>query len=677
MFSEVNTEKPTFVKNGIRNLFATLDKAVYMLLGITYQIFFNIASAEIFSSGTITKFAQRIQLIIGVFVMFQLVMTIIRGIINPDSFTDSKSGAGNIVFRIATALVMLTLVIPFNLASVNNEFERKVSNNGLLFGTLYSLQYRILNNNTIGKLIMGTSEDSNYITSSDDSDLVKTSNRFVSSILKGFYRVNLVEDYKTEAGKEPAQIAKNRMCNNDSEFNKAFEKYIKDDVKPNDVIDTVDVKCGFASGKRYGFNYMPLVSLVIGILFTIIILSFCIDIATRAIKLGILQLLAPIPIISYMDPKGGKDGAFNSWIKMVVSTYLDLFVRVASVYLAIFIIQEMLDNRISMVKGGIIGVFTRIFIYVALFYFAKEAPKFIKQVLGIKDDGGGMFSGLGKVTGLGAVGAGVISGGISSGVANRSIIRGFGGAVSGGFNAGKELWNQKTPDSKALMNRVRANNAKNYANAADESTAKGRFIAGMQSNLGLKNKSQKLDDKIKYYGAATSAWKRINTALDSDDNKIRYAGPDVVDSNGNVLFQSGTNYSIKDAKDTLERMRQSGQYDESTLKSMEDAHKSLQKARFDDIRARGHNGQQLYGTEAQIYQGAQTIYEIGKKYSTDDDQVFAAYQNVNNVADPNLSMGPDFKGAAYNADRQVEAIKSSTEYAQAKADAQRVEESKK
>lgn len=676
MFSEVNPEKATFVKNGIRNLFAALDKAVYGLLGIAYQIFFNVASADIFSSGTITQFAQRIQLIIGVFVMFQLVMTIIRGIINPDTFTDSKSGAGNIVFRIATALVMLTLVVPINLNTVSNEYERKVSNSGLLFGTLYSLQYRILKNNTIGKLVMGETEQggNNYVVDNDDKDLARMSNRFVTSILRGFYRINLAENYKEVDGKEPAMIASNRMCDI---YDEDLQKYLSDDATISDIVDSVDIKCAKGLEKRYAFNYMPLVSLIIGILFTLIMLSFCVDVATRTIKLGMLQLIAPLPIISYMDPKGGKDGAFSAWIKLVISTYVDLFIRIASIYFAIFVIQEMLENGISMVRGGIIGIFTRMAIYVGLFYFAKEAPKFIKQALGIKDDGGGLFSGFSKVAGLGAVGAGVISGGISSGVANRSIIRGFGGAVSGGFNAGKELWNQKTPDSKALMNRVRANNARNYANAADESTAKGRFFAGMQSNLGLKNKSQKLDDKIKYYGAATSAWKRINTALDSDDNKIRYAGPDVVDSNGNVLFQSGRNYSIKDAKDTLERMRQSGQYDESTLKSMENAHKSLQKARFDDIRARGHNGQQLYGTEAQIYQGAQTIYEIGKKYSTDDDQVFAAYQNVNNVADPNLSMGPDFKGAAYNADRQAEAIKSSAEYAQAKADAQRVEESKK
>ena len=48
-----------------------------------------------------------------------------------------------------------------------------------------------------------------------------------------------------------------------------------------------------------------------------------------------------------MDPKGSKDSAFNSWVKTLTSTYLDLFIRLAAVYFAIFLIQDMIVIAIN------------------------------------------------------------------------------------------------------------------------------------------------------------------------------------------------------------------------------------------------------------------------------------------------------------------------------------------
>ena len=75
------------------------------------------------------------------------------------------------------------------------------------------------------------------------------------------------------------------------------------------------------------------------IIMALIITGFTIDIAVRAIKLAVLRLVAPVPIISYINPPKQGGGAFDNWVKSLISTYVDLFVRIAIVYFGLFLIQ--------------------------------------------------------------------------------------------------------------------------------------------------------------------------------------------------------------------------------------------------------------------------------------------------------------------------------------------------
>lgn len=430
---ETNMEAANVSNDIIRSLFATLDRPAYWLLGLVYQLFFNVASADLFSNGTIMSFYKRIQLIIGVFMMFQLAMTILKGIMNPDSFTDSKNGAANLVKRVAISLILLTVLVPVNIPGAQNEWERQLNNNGLLFGALYSLQHRILNNNTLGRLILGTTDSAESFTSSDandkDSSLAKSSRIFTSTILKGFYRINLLPEEdrpKHEEGKDDAIFNDNRVCKDiDEELLKAYSRL---DAEPSEIISMVKATCEdddaevkglwkavsvfapkLAGKNKYIFAYMPLVSAIVPFIFVFILLSFTVDVAVRAVKLAVLRLIAPIPIISYMDPKGSKDSSFNSWVKTLTSTYLDLFIRLAVIYFIIYLIQDMIVNGIVInVGSGVLGILSMIIIWIGLFIFAKQAPKFIKQVLGMKDDGGKIFGNLGAALGLGAAAVGSV-----------------------------------------------------------------------------------------------------------------------------------------------------------------------------------------------------------------------------------------------------------------------------
>ena len=53
---ESNVEAASVISDIVRTIFSFLDRPAYWLLGIMYQLFFNVASADLFSNDTIMKF---------------------------------------------------------------------------------------------------------------------------------------------------------------------------------------------------------------------------------------------------------------------------------------------------------------------------------------------------------------------------------------------------------------------------------------------------------------------------------------------------------------------------------------------------------------------------------------------------------------------------------------------
>lgn len=396
-----------------------MNWGIYVLLAVMYQVFFNVSSAQLFESETIKNFYARFQLIIGVFMVFKLAVSILQGIMDPDKFMNPKEGFGNFITRVVISLALLTVIVPINVPDVENanSFEKYLNNDGLLFGTLYSLQDRILSSNTLGRLILGTtdnatlSEEENSGKTEEEiqkEKLAKSSRIFTSTILKAFLKINLLPPEVREDDDDTKR--ENWYCgtNLGDTGDAAVEAYQRLDVDPTTLLswDVLTADCevnesafdyiqnaaswipifgGFIENTRYVFAFNWLISAIVGIVFLVILVGFTIDIAIRSIKLAILRLLAPIPIISYIEPKSSKDGMFASWVKALTSTYLDLFLRLAIVYFVIFLIQDMIENGIVITEvGGLVGAFSFVFIMLGLFFFAKMAPKFIKDILGLK-----------------------------------------------------------------------------------------------------------------------------------------------------------------------------------------------------------------------------------------------------------------------------------------------------
>lgn len=371
------------VDRTIRTIFATLDSVFFFILRGVYQVFFNVSTAEILSNELIRDFYYRCQLVIGVFMLFKLSVTILEGIMDPARITDKKAGAGKIISRIITSLVILALITPINIPNPQNEWEKQVNNNGLLFGALYSLQERILSNNTIGKLVLGTADGIDDATAQGQT-LAEDADEFAVNILRGFLRINVKQDSQVETGKDPEVNRDNWIC---SDIPDDQIKTIQTGPT-EEMLKLVNEDC--SAGFR--FAYLPLIGGIVALVISVVLILYTIDVAIRALKLAILRLIAPIPIISHMSisAKEGKgEDAFSSWVRSLTSTYLELFIRLAIMYFVIYLIHDMIENGIVINTGtGIVGILSFIFIVIGIFIFARQAPKFIENSLGMKGSAG-------------------------------------------------------------------------------------------------------------------------------------------------------------------------------------------------------------------------------------------------------------------------------------------------
>ena len=551
--------EPGVVGNLIRSLGSALNFCVYFLLGLMYQIFFNVASAQLFESETIKNFYGRVQLIIGVFMVFKLAITILQGIMDPEKFMGNKEGFGSIITRVVVALIMLAVIVPINIPDVENanSYEKYLNNNGLLFGTLYSLQDRILSGNTLGRLILGTTDsaDNPDETQLQQEKLEQSANIFTSTILKGFLRINMLPEEERASDNETK--SENWYCPEDKltdDHITAINAYNQLDISPAALLSDayVKAKCNLnlashipvvnliAGKSKYVFAFNWIVALIVGAIFLVLLVAFTIDIAIRSIKLAILRLLAPIPIISYIEPKSAKDGMFASWVKALTSTYLDLFLRLAIVYFVIFIIQDMMVNGIIIDQaGGMVGIISCIFIWIGLFFFARMAPKFIKDALGLKGPG---MSNLGLSGVLGGAATFVGGGGVKGAMAGAlsSMNAGAMAAAQGkqappAWQTGADLAAQiRTGDPKAKGGLI---NSLNDRLMRDAGINRARKLYGVTANgvKQAKNNMFKAQDQASelqdYYNRLTQG----NLTKEEMD-QVAMAGGLTVDSQGNQVI---------------------------------------------------------------------------------------------------------------------------------------------
>ena len=201
----------------------------------------------------------------------------------------------------------------------------------------------------------------------------------------------------------------------------------------------VDEQVDLSSGEDVQVTYYVLISTAAGVFMCYMILSFTIDLGVRVFKFAFCQLLAPIPIIMRAMP--GKKGVFDKWLKLTLTVFFEVFVRVAVMYLAVYFIRSIYLNWRMENFSGIQGKLALAIIIMGIFAFAKQAPKMLSDILGM--DSGNLKLGIGdKLKAGGFFAGGALLGAGVTGLVQRGIsgIANIGnqwGATHGLLNKGK------------------------------------------------------------------------------------------------------------------------------------------------------------------------------------------------------------------------------------------------
>ena len=342
--------------DGVRGVMATIDRAVYGLISVFYDTIITLSDTTIIGSDKISEITNKVYALIAIFMIFKISFSLINYLVNPDMIVDKTKGGGMLVKNVIITFI-LVITVPFG------------------FDLLYRAQSAIISDGIIEKLIYGGETVNQGISFKMDDDYCgntsATAGNYVGLMaFKTFFQLD------DQAKEDDRNEILTMYCNASVTGERSS---VNDLLKNNKVYSAPH---GFTTQHYYVVDYSFFLSTIVGIVLALVFLGFCFDVATRSIKLQFLEILAPIPIISYIDPDKSKSGMFSKWIKEVATTWLSLFMRLIAYHIAIYFISTLHENA-SLSNN----LWINLLIIIGILMFAKELPKLLENIIGIKASG--------------------------------------------------------------------------------------------------------------------------------------------------------------------------------------------------------------------------------------------------------------------------------------------------
>lgn len=474
----------------IKWFFAQVDRFIYSLISIVYRLIEQLANIDVFGNEAISDFTTRIYTVLGVFMLFKISFSFINYIINPDKFSDKQTGFSKIIGNIILVFIML-ITVPW------------------AFTLLKDFQNAILSENIIGNFILGTDETTtdNYyreIKWSPDCEgniITNSTGNYLSlMVFRPFYQHS---SGFTPSEENPSVLCELSSVNGYTTVSSILKPsvYLKGEETGETVAGALESLVSPAVGLTidYQVNYMFLISTIVGILICGLMISFALDVAVRSIKMGFLQIIAPIPIISFIDPDKSKHKMFTNWLQEVGKTWLALFIRIGALYLIVYILELL---NMSPLSYNPLWVWITIFIIIGALIFAKKLPSLIEAITGLKLEGGMFeFNPLKKIKNE-ALGGKFISNGASA-VGGALVGLGASAAAHGiAWNANRkklgveqEKYDKLKPNrmnimqqQRAVLDAKKAEIAKlNNLNALKAQNDHDKIVAARNGDVGLLN----------------------------------------------------------------------------------------------------------------------------------------------------------------------------------------------
>lgn len=427
-----------FAQGLLGYIFLIIDSIVYFFVNKAYTMYLALAQFKLFDNETFKDLITRTYIIIGVISLFIVAYALINSIINPDNASKGDKSLSKIVKNIVFSIIGIAIV-------------------PTIFNYFYYFQRVILCNNLIPKIFMayntGNSENNNFL--GDD-----VGPQFATYLFQSFFYPTAIENKQlsdvsdgnaliADEASRVTSTAIDILYPTDDGLHTGITTYSLQDAYD----DSMNGKSFFTTFRLFligdmgvasgDVQYLFILSTIAGIYCAYVLANLCIDMAVRAVKLGYLELIAPLPIMTIIVP--GKKGVFDNWLKKTISCALEVFVRLFVVVFVIYLIRTIpnLFTATTFSYGGCttsFGVITalliRALVYCGLLTFVKQAPKFFSEATGIKSDG---FK-LGIADKLGEMA--LIGGAAKNGVraAQGAATGALGGLATGLFNRDKINW---------------------------------------------------------------------------------------------------------------------------------------------------------------------------------------------------------------------------------------------
>lgn len=584
-----------WASNIFYGILLTIDYVIYLAINICYHLFEVVSEIEVFSAENVGAISRRIYTIIGIVMLFVFAYNIILAIVEPDSLSKGEKSVKNIVQNTIISVILVTLF-------------------PLICEYMQTFQNHIVDNNTIGNLIMGSTAG-NKDTSSALNVSVTIFTAFYHPLNENGEPVTLAECANSSAKlcstyTKLAEGATNNMI--------GLHKFMLDDDLINGIYDD-------------DMEYLFPLSTIAGVVAAYLFLSFSLDLGVRAAKLGALKLIAPIPIfLRITKPKGGQ---FDKWFSEFIKTYLQVFERILIINFAMLLISFVSKAEITITEESDISILIKavavVVVILGILKFAKDAPKLIEDIFSVKIPQMSLKKKLNdneyakRAASLGGAAAGVIAKPFwNNGKAivegfkkdengKRHILRGFGrfatgtirdipGTIPSALNAGRRGWQngnvsdwsqvQDAITTARVQNEVDINAVKNHGRNAIDKADKlfGPNQEPVDKLIGdwATKKAKQIDGFVNVGGASNeklTAAKNLQSSFDTLFNA--FIDKSIEDAKNSALkdYQNGKKVKFRTAYDFTDANGNERHYDAGTDIPVSDLNPEIIKSKFEEL----------------------------------------------------------------------------------------------
>lgn len=358
-----------------------LDSLIYSLINWVYQIILILCQVDILNNTfEVQGLINRLYVIIGVVVLFVVAYSLLRSMVNPDDAIKGKKSPVTIIRDVLISIVAIALV-------------------PTIFSVASRFQNAILLENTIGKIILGDTINAGDATYDSDETVRNGGMEIASNVLRAFLHPVYSECNLVGSEYDCSNVKVNTMgVGIPFIFSIPVVSDNYDDIW-QEIYDSGNFLnitiFSYSIAHDGNITYYYLISTLVGAFVLLVLLSYCIDIAIRTIKLAVYQLIAPLPILARIAPGEQGSKIFSNWLKATISTYLEVFIRLAILFFAVLMVKLVVQNLPTLLIGGgfisgnagfTVYLFAQLFLIVGIILFVKQAPGLIKEITGL--DGG-------------------------------------------------------------------------------------------------------------------------------------------------------------------------------------------------------------------------------------------------------------------------------------------------